>query len=30
MGGNVDTLLLQKDKPEWSTSAKGSRLAYIA
>jgi len=30
MGGNVDTLLLQKEKPEWSTGAKGSRLAYIA
>jgi 5'-nucleotidase (lipoprotein e(P4) family) len=25
MGGNVDTLLLQKEKPEWSTGAKGSR-----
>jgi acid phosphatase len=30
MGGNVDTLLMQKDKPEWSTGAKGSRFAYIA
>ena len=30
MGGNVDTLLLQKDKPEWSSGAKGSRFAYIA
>jgi 5'-nucleotidase (lipoprotein e(P4) family) len=29
MGGNADTLLLQKEKPEWSTGAKGSRLAYI-
>jgi acid phosphatase len=30
MGGNVDTLLMQKDKPEWSSSAKGPRFAYIA
>ena len=30
MGGNVDTLLMRKDEPEWSTSAKGSRLAHIA
>lgn len=30
MGGNVDTLLMQKDRPEWSTGAKGSRFAYIA
>jgi hypothetical protein len=30
MGGNVDTLLMQKDKPEWSTGANGSRFAYIA
>ena len=29
MGGNVDTLLMQKDRPEWSTGAKGSRFAYI-
>jgi 5'-nucleotidase (lipoprotein e(P4) family) len=30
IGGNIDTLLLQKDKPEWSSGAKGSRFAYIA
>jgi 5'-nucleotidase (lipoprotein e(P4) family) len=30
MGGNVDTLLLQRDKPEWSSGAKGVRFAYIA
>jgi 5'-nucleotidase (lipoprotein e(P4) family) len=30
MGGNVDTLLMQKDRPDWSTGAKGSRFAYIA
>jgi len=30
MGGNVDTLLMQKERPEWSTGAKGSRFAYIA
>ena len=30
MGSNVDTLLMQKDRPEWSTGAKGSRFAYIA
>jgi 5'-nucleotidase (lipoprotein e(P4) family) len=30
MGGNVDTLLMQKDRTEWSTGAKGSRFAYIA
>ena len=30
MGGNVDTLLMQKDRPEWSTGAKGSCFAYIA
>jgi len=30
MGGNVDTLLLQKDRAEWSSGAKGVRLAYIA
>ena len=30
MGGNVDTLLMQKDRPEWSTGAKGLRFAYIA
>jgi 5'-nucleotidase (lipoprotein e(P4) family) len=30
IGGNVDTLLLQRDKPEWSGGAKGSRFADIA
>jgi len=30
MGGNVDTVLMQKDRPEWSSGAKGSRLAYVA
>jgi predicted secreted acid phosphatase len=30
MGGNIDTLLMQKDRPEWSRGAKGSRFAYIA
>jgi 5'-nucleotidase (lipoprotein e(P4) family) len=30
MGGNVDTLLFQKDRPEWSSGAKGARFAYIA
>jgi 5'-nucleotidase (lipoprotein e(P4) family) len=30
MGGNVDTLLMKKDKPEWSSDAKGARIAYIA
>jgi acid phosphatase len=30
VGGNVDTLLLQRDRPEWSSGAKGSRFAYIA
>jgi 5'-nucleotidase (lipoprotein e(P4) family) len=30
MGGNVDTLLMQKDRPEWSASAKGARFAYVA
>jgi 5'-nucleotidase (lipoprotein e(P4) family) len=30
MGGNVDTLLFQKDRPEWSSGAKGARLAHIA
>jgi 5'-nucleotidase (lipoprotein e(P4) family) len=30
MGGNVDTLLMQKDRPEWSMGAKSSRFAYIA
>jgi 5'-nucleotidase (lipoprotein e(P4) family) len=30
MGGNVDTFLMQKDRPEWAASAKGVRIAYIA
>jgi acid phosphatase len=30
MGGNVDTLLLQKDRPEWTSGSKGARFAYIA
>ena len=30
MGGNVDTFLMQKDRPEWASSAKGVRVAYIA
>ncbi len=30
MGGNVDTFLMKKDKPEWSSDAKGSRFASIA
>jgi 5'-nucleotidase (lipoprotein e(P4) family) len=30
MGGNVDTFLMQKDRPEWAGSAKGARIAYIA
>jgi 5'-nucleotidase (lipoprotein e(P4) family) len=30
LGGNVDTLLLQKDRPEWSTGTKGPRFAFIA
>jgi 5'-nucleotidase (lipoprotein e(P4) family) len=30
MGGNVDTLLFLKDRPEWSSGAKGARFAYIA
>jgi len=29
MGGNVDTLLMQKDRPEWSTGARGSRFALL-
>lgn len=29
MGGNVDTFLMTKDRPEW-TSAKGSRRAFVA
>jgi acid phosphatase len=30
MGGNVDTFLMQRDRPEWASSAKGARLAYVA
>lgn len=30
LGGNVDTLLMKKDKPEWSSDAKGVRFAAIA
>jgi 5'-nucleotidase (lipoprotein e(P4) family) len=30
MGGNVDTFLLQKDRPEWAVSAKGVRIADVA
>jgi 5'-nucleotidase (lipoprotein e(P4) family) len=30
MGGNVDTLLMQKDRPEWASGAKGARIAYVA
>jgi 5'-nucleotidase (lipoprotein e(P4) family) len=30
MGGNVDTFLMQKDRPEWASGAKGARIAYIA
>jgi len=30
MGGNVDTLLMQKDRPEWAGGAKGARIAYVA
>jgi 5'-nucleotidase (lipoprotein e(P4) family) len=30
MGGNVDTLLMQRDKPEWASGAKGARFAYVA
>jgi acid phosphatase len=29
MGGNVDTFLMTKDRPEW-TSVKGSRRAFVA
>ncbi len=29
MGGNVDTFLMSKEKPDWG-SAKGSRRAYVA
>jgi 5'-nucleotidase (lipoprotein e(P4) family) len=30
MGGNVDTFLMQKDRPEWAAGAKGARIAYVA
>jgi len=30
MGGNVDTFLMQKDRPEWAAGAKGARISYIA
>jgi 5'-nucleotidase (lipoprotein e(P4) family) len=30
IGGNVDTVLLQKDRPEWAAGAKGARIAYVA
>lgn len=30
LGGNVDTFLMQKDRPEWATGAKGVRIAYVA
>jgi len=30
MGGNVDTFLMKKDRPEWASDAKGSRFAYVA
>jgi len=30
MGGNVDTLLMQNDRPEWAGHKKGARFAYIA
>lgn len=30
MGGNVDTFLMQKDRSEWSSGAKGVRIAYVA
>jgi 5'-nucleotidase (lipoprotein e(P4) family) len=30
MGGNVDTFLMQKDRPEWASSAKGSRIIFVA
>src|SRR4051794_18734049 len=29
LGGNVDTFLMQKDRPEWATGAKGIRIAYV-
>jgi len=30
MGGNVDTFLMQKDRPEWAAGAKGVRIAHVA
>jgi acid phosphatase len=30
MGGNVDTVLLKKEKEEWASSAKSPRWAYVA
>ena len=30
VGGNVDTLLMQKDRPEWVGAAKGARITYVA
>jgi 5'-nucleotidase (lipoprotein e(P4) family) len=30
MGGNVDTFLMKRDRPEWSGEAKGSRFAFVA
>jgi len=30
MGGNVDTVILKKERPEWKSSKKGVRRAYIA
>lgn len=30
MGGNVDTMLTTRKRPDWSSSAKGLRRAYVA
>jgi acid phosphatase len=30
MGGNVDTFLMKKDRPEWASNAKGARIAFVA
>ena len=30
MGGNVDTVLLKKEREEWASSAKGPRRAHVA
>jgi 5'-nucleotidase (lipoprotein e(P4) family) len=30
MGGNVDTFLMQKDRPEWAAGGKGVRFAFVA